>query len=54
MVLCDPKHVGTAFIILTVSIIYGFYNLCALVDNKVFDIIDAWCEHDVHTAHVGT
>jgi len=31
MVLCEPKHVGRAFIILTILIIYGFYNLCAFV-----------------------
>jgi len=31
MVLCEPKHVAAAFVILTVLIIYGFYNLCASV-----------------------
>jgi len=31
MVLCEPKHVGAAFIILTILIIKGYYNLCALV-----------------------
>ena len=31
MVLCEPKHVGAAFIILTILIIYEFCNLCALV-----------------------
>ena len=31
MVLREPKYVGAAFIILTVLIIRGFYNLFALV-----------------------
>ena len=34
MVLGEPKHVGAAFIILTILIIYGFYNLCALVGKE--------------------
>ena len=34
MVLCEPKHVGAAFIILTILRIYGFYNSCALVGQQ--------------------
>ena len=33
MVLCEPKHVGAAFIILTILIIYEFYNLYASVGH---------------------
>ena len=50
MVLCEPKHIGAAFIILNILIILGFYNFCALVDNKVsehvqmfFPIMNTWC-----------
>ena len=31
MIVREPKHVGAAFIILTILIIKGFYKLCALV-----------------------
>jgi len=31
MVLCEPKHVGAAFIILNILITRGFYISCALV-----------------------
>jgi hypothetical protein len=31
MVLFEPKHVGAAFIILTILIVKEFYNLCASV-----------------------
>jgi len=31
IVLREPKHVGTTFISLTILIIQGFSNLCALV-----------------------
>jgi len=47
MVVCELKHVGAAFILLTILITQGFYNLCALVGQKVFDIIDAQCNHEV-------
>jgi len=30
MILCEPKHVGAAYIILTILIIQGSYDLCAL------------------------
>ena len=38
IVLCEPKHVGSGFIILTILIVQGFYNLCALVGQ--------WSVHD--------
>ena len=34
MVLCEPGHVGAAFIILTILIIYGFYNLRELLGQS--------------------
>ena len=36
-VLCELKHVGAAFIILTILITKGFYNFYALVGQKLFD-----------------
>jgi len=41
MVLCEPKHVGAAFVILTTLIIKGFYNLCALVGQQ--SVWYYWC-----------
>ena len=35
IVLCEPKHVGAAFIILTILIIRGFYICVHYLDNKV-------------------
>jgi hypothetical protein len=47
MVLCEPKHVGAAFIIIIVLIIYQFYIISVhQLDNKEFDIIDARCNHE--------
>ena len=34
MVLCEPKHVEAAFIILTILILQRFHNSCALVGQK--------------------
>ena len=44
MVLCEPKYVGAAFIILIKDFIIRVHQL----DNKVFDITDARCNHEVH------
>ena len=44
MVLCEPKHVGAAFIILTILIICVYW-----LDNKVFGKTDSRCNRDVHT-----
>ena len=39
--LCKPKHVGKAFIILIYFNNSTFTRCVHLLDNKVFDIIDA-------------
>jgi hypothetical protein len=47
MVLCEPKHVEAAFIILIVLIIKQFDIICVhQLDNKEFDIVNARFKHE--------
>jgi hypothetical protein len=47
MVLCEPKHVGAAFRIQIVLIIWQFNVICVhQLDNKEFDIISARCNRE--------
>ena len=50
MVLCEPKHVGAALILVILTIlIIKYFTICVrYLDNKVPDIIDARCNHEVH------
>ena len=52
MVLCEPKHVGSDFIILNILITKDFIICVHYLDNKVFDIIDARCNHEVRSDNV--
>ena len=52
MALREPKHVGAAFIILTILIMQRFKIHVHYLDNKVFDIIDARYNHEVQHSNV--